>query len=68
MVGLWFRRPVTVNTDPQRRCYDGVHASSRVEWSAWGHICDYRDRATAEDSAATFKRINPEREYEIRDC
>ena len=24
-----------VNTDPQRRCYHGVHAKSEMRWSEW---------------------------------
>lgn len=26
---------VRVNTDPQRRCYNGAHFSSELRWSAW---------------------------------
>lgn len=28
----------TVNTDPQRRCYNGCHYSSEQVWSEWGVI------------------------------
>jgi len=35
------------------------------EWSLWEDICIYISREDAEDSAATFKRINPGREYRI---
>lgn len=24
-----------VNTDPQRRCYNGVHAKSEIVWTQW---------------------------------
>lgn len=27
-----------VNTDPQRRCYDGVHAKSEWQWTAWSDL------------------------------
>ncbi len=30
-----FRKLVTVNTDPQRRCYHGAHFSSKEVWSDW---------------------------------
>mgnify|MGYP000721130010 CR=1 FL=1 len=32
---LHIRRGYLVNTDPQRRCYNGCHASSRIEWGSW---------------------------------
>lgn len=68
-VTLWVRKQIEVNTDPQRRCYDGCHARSEMQWTAWGEIITYRNQddneATAKDSAATFKRINPTREYRV---
>lgn len=30
------RRRVLVNTDPQRRCYNGAHFSSELRWTKWG--------------------------------
>jgi hypothetical protein len=32
------RKHIEVNTDPQRRCYDGCHASSALIWTAWGPL------------------------------
>lgn len=64
-VTLWFRKPVVVNTDPQRRCYNGCNFSERTEWSAWALIGPYSPEGAA-SSAATFKQINPTREYEVR--
>lgn len=32
---IQMRQRVVVNTDPQRRCYYGVHARSELGWSAW---------------------------------
>lgn len=29
------RRRIEVNTDPQLRCYNGVHAKSEMRWTAW---------------------------------
>ena len=29
------RRQRLVNTDPQRRCYNGCHARSELQWDAW---------------------------------
>lgn len=29
------RNRVLVNIDPQRRCYNGCHASSKLQWTKW---------------------------------
>ena len=29
------RQKVLINTDPQRRCYDGCHFSSELVWLDW---------------------------------
>jgi hypothetical protein len=29
------RARVLVNTDPQRRCYNGCHFSSELQWTPW---------------------------------
>lgn len=34
------RGKVTVNNDPQRRCYNGCHASTLTYWSDW-EVYDY---------------------------
>jgi len=34
-VTIEHRALVLVNTDPQRRCYDGYHAESEWQWTAW---------------------------------
>lgn len=31
----WVR---TINTDPQRRCYNGCNASERHEWTPWSWL------------------------------
>lgn len=64
---VWFRKRIEVNTDPQRRCYDGCHFSSRMVWTEWGRVCGYPTQEAAEASAATFKSINPDREYKIEE-
>lgn len=30
-----YRRQTIVNTDPQRRCYNGCHARSELRWTEW---------------------------------
>lgn len=52
-VSLYARRGGIINTDPQRRCYNGCHFSSRVEWSEWEYWMNY----PSEDHAITAKRI-----------
>jgi len=32
------RQQVLVNTDPLRRCYNGCHAKSELQWSAWENL------------------------------
>ena len=63
---VWFRRKVEINTDPQKRCYDGCYFSSKMEWTKWSSICSYSTENFAKDSAATFKRINPSQEYIVK--
>lgn len=29
------RKRILVNTDPQRRCYNGCHYSSELQWTEW---------------------------------
>lgn len=62
---LWFRKPVLVVTDPQRRVYNGVPFSSRTEWSAWGFLCPFRNVEDAEESAKSYRKLNPDREYKV---
>lgn len=62
---LWFRRKITVNTDQQRRCCDGVNFSEEQVWTGWGLIGPY-SLADALSSAATFQTINRNNQYMIR--
>ena len=32
---LYMRRRIEVNTDPQKRCYNGCHFSSELRWTDW---------------------------------
>jgi hypothetical protein len=32
---IYHRSQIEVNTDPQRRCYDGCHYSSEWRWTEW---------------------------------
>lgn len=59
-IALHIRRGVLVNTDPQRRCYNGCHFSSRVDWSEWEHWTDYPTAEDAEQAKRLFQRENQE--------
>lgn len=38
MKTIQHRKRVEVNTDPQRRCYDGCHFSSEFQWTSWADL------------------------------
>lgn len=38
MKTIEFRKLILVNTDPQRRCYNGCHFSSELIWTGWEDI------------------------------
>lgn len=60
-----FRKQITVNTDPQRRCYNGCNFSEETIWTAWGTVAPYGTKTDAEESAACFREINKDREYRV---
>jgi hypothetical protein len=62
---LWFRKKIVVNTDPQRRCYDGCNFSEETVWTKWAEIYTSRSKADLEDSAVLFKRSNKNSEYKV---
>lgn len=33
--GIWLRTVTIVNTDPQRRCYNGCNFSERTDYGEW---------------------------------
>lgn len=35
MTDIMVRKKLLINTDPQRRCYDGCHYTSELVWSPW---------------------------------
>lgn len=64
---LEVRERIQVNTDPQRRCYNGCNAKSEVVWTNWSYLYSVENREEGEASIANFKRINPGREYRLRE-
>ena len=45
---IYIRRKTVINTDPQRRCYNGCNYSERVEYSEWEKFQDWDDHEFAE--------------------
>lgn len=59
------RRPVTKLTDRERRVYDGHPFSSETNWGPWCEVYVAKTAEDAADSVATYRRINPAREYKV---
>lgn len=38
MANIQIRRQKLINTDPQRRCYNGCHYKSELIWTEWADI------------------------------
>ena len=62
---LMARKQIEVNTDPQRRCYDGCYYSSEMQWTEWAVVSHPATKEDGEDTMATFQRINPTHEYRL---
>lgn len=60
------RKRQTILTDPQRRVYNGCMFSSEEVWTEWSDLCPFSNRAEAEESAASWRKINPGRDREYR--
>jgi len=65
---VWTRRKYEVNTDPQRRCYWGVHAKSEIHWEPWSRMVGWDTKEYAEESARAFRVGNNQCEYEVREA
>lgn len=60
------RKKITINTDPQRRCYNRCNFSEKTIWSKWKHIVDLPTQKEAEESVRTYRIINPDRQYKMK--
>lgn len=38
MIKILSRERILINTDPQRRCYNGCHAKSKLVWTPWKYL------------------------------
>lgn len=52
------RRSVEVNTDPQRRCYDGQPFSSEWRWTAWEELEPISGANRVERRLAFWRELN----------
>lgn len=65
---IYGRRQHEVNTDPQRRCYNGCHASSEWVWSDWYQLGSVSSLEEAKESVDKWKNLNPTRhEYKYKE-
>jgi hypothetical protein len=59
---IQYRKWIEVNTDPQRRCYNGCHAKSEMQWTAWGDL-ETNLTANITDRLKFWKELN---EYAVK--
>jgi hypothetical protein len=52
---IQIRCKVLVNTDPQRRCYNGAHARTEIVWTAWSALESMRFLKPGTDPEARLK-------------
>lgn len=55
---LYTRQKVLVNTDPQRRCYNGAHFSSEIVWTRWEPLVYIRPDQDAEAIKKWWEELN----------
>lgn len=51
------RRRQLINTDPQRRCYNGCHFSSELIWTPWEELA-FTTPEKAEDHLKWWRELN----------
>lgn len=59
-----YRRLTIVNTDPQRRCYNGCFARSELRWTGWESLDSGVPADAIERRLAFWHRLN---DYAVRD-
>lgn len=59
------RKQISVNTDPQRRCYNGYNFSEETNWTNWGRVVGLPTLEWANESADSYRKLNPSREYKV---
>ena len=54
---VYSREQHEVNTDPQRRCYNGCHASSEWQWTPWAPLYDLPSAQEAQESVESWRAL-----------
>lgn len=52
------RHKILINTDPQRRCYNGCHYSSELIWSDWVVLEYSVEECRLEDRLKFWEELN----------
>lgn len=65
-VGIWTRESYMVNTDPQRRCYNGCNFSERKEWTEWTMLYTVPEDEAEACLASWRSFARPTSEFEAR--
>jgi hypothetical protein len=55
---IFFRKQQVMNTDPQRRCYNGCNFSDKIVWTGWEVLDRSSTRDLAECRVAFWKELN----------
>ena len=55
---LMTRGCMEVNTDPQRRCYNGCHFSSELVWTDWGVLDRLATQSEADRKLKFWTELN----------
>ena len=54
---IMYRERREVNTDPQRRCYNGAHFSSELRWTDWS-VLEYTTPEKATRRLEFWRELN----------
>jgi len=73
MQAIYMREQILVNTDPQRRCYNGCNYSEELVWTPWEKLESERfleqsdDPNRMETRLSFWKTLNPKtsRQYKL---
>jgi hypothetical protein len=57
MFNIQSRERFMVNTDPQRRCYDGCNYSEEPRWAEWRDLTSYETLVDAQESLERWGSI-----------
>jgi hypothetical protein len=58
------RKLTLVNTDPQRRCYNGCHFSSELVWTEWSDLESFLPDDRIDDRLEFWRDLNA---YAVRE-